>query len=153
MNTTNIGVFIHPLTDWGFKHIFGRVFNNKFRQIYIELPRFMKPEADCDNFLEYWIYNLVNMDKLKEISFKDKMAIFDRLERIASQANLSKDERARLDEDWKNYNDFFNTMDYAKEEGRAEQNLENARNFKALGVSTEIIMKATGLTEEEIEQL
>ena len=93
------------------------------------------------------------MDKLKEISFKDKKAIFDRLERIASQANLSKDERARLDEDWKNYNDFFNTMDYAKEEGRAEQNLENARNFKALGVSTEIIMKATGLTEEEIEQL
>ena len=131
----------------------GKVFNNKFRQIYIELPRFMKPEADCDNFLEYWIYNLVNMDKLKEISFKDKKAIFDRLERIASQANLSKDERARLDEDWKNYNDFFNTMDYAKEEGRAEQNLENARNFKALGVSTEIIMKATGLTEEEIEQL
>jgi hypothetical protein len=113
----------------------------------------MKPEADCDNFLEYWIYNLVNMDKLKEISFKDKKAIFDRLERIASQANLSKDERARLDEDWKNYNDFFNTMDYAKEEGRAEQNLENARNFKALGVSTEIIMKATGLTEEEIKQL
>ena len=113
----------------------------------------MKPEADCDNFLEYWIYNLVNMDKLKEISFKDKKAIFDRLERIASQANLSKDERARLDEDWKNYNDFFNTMDYAKEEGRAEQNLENARNFKALGVSTEIIRQATGLTEEEIEKL
>ena len=203
-----MGVFIHPLTDWGFKRIFGdkellsvvkqevrgngwnfnltavygvyfvnfildkkepgehfckdislvdkytgKVFNNKFRQIYIELPRFMKPEADCDNFLEYWIYNLVNMDKLKEISFKDKKAIFDRLERIASQANLSKDERARLDEDWKNYNDFFNTMDYAKEEGRAEQNLENARNFKALGVSTEIIMKATGLSEEEIEKL
>ena len=113
----------------------------------------MKPEADCDNFLEYWIYNLVNMDKLKEISFKDKKAIFDRLERIASQANLSKDERARLDEDWKNYNDFFNTMDYAKEEGRAEQNLENARNFKALGVSTEIIRQATGLSEEEIEKL
>ena len=193
-----MGVFIHPLTDWGFKRIFGdkellidflnsllegervitdlsylntesqpveckdislvdkytgKVFNNKFRQIYIELPRFMKPEADCDNFLEYWIYNLVNMDKLKEISFKDKKAIFDRLERIASQANLSKDERARLDEDWKNYNDFFNTMDYAKEEGRAEQNLENARNFKALGVSTEIIMKATGLSEKEIENL
>ena len=38
-------------------------------------------------------------------------------------------------------------------EGRIEQNLENARNFKALGVSTEIIMKATGLTAEEIEKL
>lgn len=72
------------------------------------------------------------MDKLKEISFKDRKAIFDRLERIASQANLSKEER---------------------EEGRIEEKLQNARNLKGLGVSTEIIMKATGLTAEEIEQL
>ena len=111
----------------------GKVFNNKFRQIYIELPRFMKSEADCDNFLDYWIYNLVNMDKLKEISFKDRKAIFDKLERIASQANLSKDERARLDEDWKNYNDFFNTMDYAKEEGRKEGIIEGREEGLAEG--------------------
>ena len=148
-----MGVFIHPLTDWGFKHIFGRVFNNKFRQIYIELPRFMKPEADCDNFLEYWIYNLVNMDKLKEISFKDRKAIFDKLERIASQANLSKEERARLDEDWKNYNDFFNTMDYAKEEGRKEEQLKLAKGFKEAGTSIAIIAQVTGLSIEEIELL
>ena len=127
----------------------GKVFNNKFRQIYIELPRFIKSEADCDNFLEYWIYNLVNMNNLKEISFKDKKAIFDRLERIASQANLSKDERARLDEDWKNYNDFFNTMDYA----RAEGILQTARNLKSMGIPFDSIVQATGLSIEEIEKL
>ena len=38
-------------------------------------------------------------------------------------------------------------------EGRIEQNLENARNLKELGVSAEIIMKATGLSAEEIEDL
>ena len=117
----------------------------------------MKSEADCDNFLEYWIYNLVNMDKLKEISFKDRKAIFDKLERIASQANLSKDERARLDEDWKNYNDFFNTMDYAREEGRTEgesiAKRELARNLKSMGMDNSFIMQATGLTIEEIEIL
>ena len=131
----------------------GKVFNNKFRQIYIELPRFMKSESECDNFLEYWIYNLVNMNKLKEISFKDRKAIFDRLEQLASQSNLTDDERWRLEEDWKNYNDYFNTLDTAKEEGAQMKNLENARNFKALGVSTEIIAQATGLTIEEIENL
>ena len=67
----------------------------------------------------------------------------------------------------------FNSVDTAKKEGRAEgraeglkeghekgiaegeqrKNLENARNFKALGVSVDIIMKATGLTIEEIEKL
>ena len=113
----------------------------------------MKPEADCDNFLEYWIYNLVNMDKLKEISFKDRKAIFDKLERIASQANLSKEERARLDEDWKNYNDFFNTMDYAREEGRAEGIKETAFRLKEMGLPIEQIVIATGLSQAEIENL
>ena len=30
--------------------------------------------------------------------------------------NLTEEERWRLEEDWKNYNDFFNTLDFAKEE-------------------------------------
>ena len=135
----------------------GKVFNNKFRQIYIELPRFMKSEADCNNFLEYWIYNLVNMNKLKEISFKDRKAIFDRLEQIASQANLTEEERARLDEDWKNYNDYFNTVDFAKDEGRAEGELkkqhEIAQKMKAKGQPSDFIADITGLTIEEIEEL
>ena len=133
------------------------VFNNKFRQIYIELPHFMKSEADCNNFLEYWIYNLVNMNNLKEISFKDRKAIFDRLEQIASQANLTEEERARLDEDWKNYNDYFNTVDFAKDEGRAEGELkkqhEIAQKLKAKGQPSDFIADITGLTIEEIEKL
>ena len=40
----------------------------------------------------------MNMNNLTEISFKDRKAIFDRLERLASQANLTKEERARLEE-------------------------------------------------------
>ena len=131
----------------------GKVFNNKFRQIYIELPRFVKSEADCDSFLEYWIYNLVNMNKLKEISFKDKKAIFDRLEQVASQANLTKEERLRLEEDWKNYNDYFNTLDYAKKEGVAEGKIEVAGNLKKMGLPLDSIAQATGLTQEEIEKL
>ena len=139
----------------------GKVFNNKFRQIYIELPRFMKSESDCNSFLEYWIYNLVNMNNLKEISFKDRKAIFDKLERLASQANLTEEERARLEEDWKNYNDYFNTIDFAKEEGRVQgreegeqkKNLENAKKMKEMGLSFEVIMQVTGLPFEDIEKL
>ena len=135
----------------------GKVFNNKFRQIFIELPRFMKSEADCNSFLEYWIYNLVNMNNLKEISFKDRKAIFDRLEQLASQANLTEEERARLEEDWKNYNDYFNTIDYAKKEGkaegRAEEQLKLAKGFKEAGTPIAIIAQVTGLSIEEIENL
>ena len=113
------------------------------------------------------------MNKLKEISFKDRKAIFGRLEKLASQANMTEEERWRLEEDWKNYNDFFNTLDFAKEEGRAEglekgrseglemglekgrseEKLEIAKNLKAMGLSLEAIRQATGLSTEEIEKL
>jgi len=151
----------------------GKVFSNKLRHIYIELPRFLKSESECDSLFECCIYNLANMKQMKEISFKDRDAIFGRLETLASKANMSKDERAQYRHEWKIYNDYFNSVDTAKKEGRAEglkeghekgiaegiaegeqrKNLENARNFKALGVSVDIIMKATGLTIEEIEKL
>ena len=151
----------------------GKVFNNKFRQIYIELPRFHKAEADCDNFFEYWIYNLVNMKQLKELSFKDKNAIFGRLEEIVSQANLSQEERAQYEYEWKIYNDYFNTIESAEkkgkeegfEEGRAEgraeglaegeqrTRLENARKMKNKGYPLADIADITGLPMKEIEGL
>lgn len=40
-----------------------------------------------------------------------------------------------------------------REEGREEGRIETARNLKKLGVSTEIIMQSTGLSEEEIRNL
>ncbi len=38
-------------------------------------------------------------------------------------------------------------------QGLEKGKIETARNLKQLGVSTEIIMQATGLSEEEIQQL
>ncbi len=158
----------------------GKVFNNKLRQIYIELPKFVKAEQDCDNFFEYWIFNLVNMNNMEQISFKDKNAIFARLEKIASQANLTKEERAKYEEEWKIYNDYFNTIESAEkkvrmemekdlelarataynegqEKGRAEgeikAKLETAKNMKAMGLAQETIIQITGLSAEEIEKL
>ena len=93
------------------------------------------------------------MNNLKEISFKDRKSIFDKLERLASQANLTEEERARLEEDWKNYNDYFNTIDFAKKEGELKKNLENAKKMKEKGCTEEFISDITGLSIEEIENL
>ena len=38
-------------------------------------------------------------------------------------------------------------------EGQQEERLKNARNLKQLGVSSEIIMQATGLSKEELEKI
>ena len=63
---------------------------------------------------------MANMKQIKEISFKDRDAIFGRLERLASQANMSKEEYAQYRHDWKVYNDLFNCVDSAKEQGIEE---------------------------------
>ena len=151
----------------------GKVFSNKLRHIYIELPRFLKSESECDSFFECWIYNLANMKQMKEISFKDRDAIFGRLETLASKANMSKDERAQYKHEWKIYNDYFNSVDTAKKEGHAEglaeglkeglekgmaegeqrKNLENAKKMKEKGSPLDFIADITGLTIEEIEKL
>ncbi len=147
----------------------GKVFSQKLRHIYIELPRFLKSASECDSFFECWIYNLANMKQMKEITFKDRSAIFGRLEEIASRANLSKEERAQYEYEWKVYNDYFNTLDYAEkkgreeglkegiaeglEKGRKEEKLENAFRMKKKGIPLETISEITGLSSEEIEGL
>ena len=40
-----------------------------------------------------------------------------------------------------------------REEGREEEKRENARNFKKLGITIDVISQATGLSKEEIEKL
>ena len=134
-----------------------RFFSNKFRQIFIELPNFNKEEDECENDFERWIYILKHMDTLDRMPFKARKAVFERLEKLASKANMTQEERARYEEEWKVYNDYFNTLDFAEQKG-LQKGLqkgkeETARNLKELGVADDIIIKSTGLSKEEIEKL
>ena len=94
---------------------------------------------------------------MKEISFDDREAIKERLEELASRGNMSKEERAQYDYEWKIYNDYLNTVNSAEKkgraEGRAEEKLENARRMKSKGYPLDDIVDITGLTIEEIEKL
>ena len=54
------------------------------------------------------------MNKMKEISFDDREAIEERLEELASRGNMSKEERAQYDFEWKIYNDYLNTVNSAE---------------------------------------
>ena len=124
----------------------GKVFSDKLRHIYIELPRFVKSQSDCESFFECWIYNLANMKQMQEISFKDRDAIFGRLEEVASRANLSKEERAQYEYERKVYNDYFNSIDTAKKEGHEHGRIEGLKEGRAEG-------RAEGLAEGRAEGL
>mgnify|MGYP000384135534 FL=1 len=131
----------------------GQVFNPKFRQIYIELPRFSKEEEECETDFERWIYLLKHMDTLERMPFKAKKAVFDKLLEVADVANLSKEERIQYDEALKRYRDYKNTIDYAEEKGILKGKESTARNMKAEGIAPLIIQKCTGLSLEDIEKL
>ena len=101
------------------------------------------------------------MDTLDRMPFKARKAVFERLEKLASKANMTQEERARYEEEWKVYNDYFNTLDFAEQKG-VQKGLqkglqkgkeETARNLKELGVDNDIIIKSTGISKEEIEKL
>ena len=98
----------------------GKVFNGKFRQIFIELPNFNKEEDECSTDFERWIYILKHMDTLDRMPFKARKAVFERLEKMASKANMTQEERAQYEEEWKFYNDYFNTLDFAQKKGLEE---------------------------------
>ncbi len=144
-----------------------------FREIFIEFPLFNKTEAECETPLDYWLYNIKNMEQLEHLSFKGQKALFTRLEELARIANMNKKERAEYEAALKIYRDNENVMDYAvttarregKEEGREEGRkegiaigeergvLKTARQMKQKGIALDLIQECTGLSDEEIQNL
>ena len=83
--------------------------------------------------------------------------MFRRLAEVAEVSKLSREERIKYDHALKRYRDTFNTIEGAKEKGRAEgmeeNKRENARRMKADNMSAELIAKYTGLTVDTINSL
>ena len=106
-----------------------------------------------------------NMEILDRMPFKAYKAAFEKLEKITDIAALSKEDRMKYDESIKVYRDIKATLAYSKkegyddgitkgrEEGRKEGRITVARNMKSMGMASDVIIKATGLTIEDIENL
>ena len=131
----------------------GELFSDRMRQVFIALPLFNKEEDACENDFERWIYTLKNMETLKRMPFKARKAVFEKLEEVADVASLSKEERRRYENSVNVYRTHLCVLDAAKEEGREEERLTNARRMKAEGLNSELINRITGLSEEEIAAL
>ena len=151
----------------------GNLFCDKLRQIFIALPRFKKEEDECTTDFERWIYILTNMETLKRLPFKARKAVFERLEKIADVASLTKEERELYENSVDAYRTHLCVMDAAKlegheeglkeglgkgreeglKEGREQERLANARTMREKGIADSLIMDITGLTREELDKL
>ena len=213
------GKYINPLTDFGFKKLFGsepnkalligflldpvysigildfifddskndldpihvvelkdqncKVFFEKLRFVYIELPKFKKTEKELKTQIDKWLYVFTHLAELNSRPKALRDRVFQRLFEAAEIAKFTPTEQKAYEESLKYYRDMKNVVDTAHEEGREEGRVEGreegrvegreegreeerftiARALNENGVSVDLIMNSTGLTREEVERL
>ena len=119
---------------------------------YLEIP---KLAGYTETDLAKWLYYLCHAgeeDERMEVLLKSDTGLYEADERYK---RFLADEEARIAYHARSMylHDEANRMWGAKEEGKLEKALETAKILKTEGVPTELILKATGLSKEKIEEL
>lgn len=146
-----------------------RVFNDKLTFKYVEISKFNKSLEELETNYDKWLYVLRNLSRLDSQPDYLRNEIFNRLFSEAEIAHFSKVELREYEDSLKAYRDIKNSLDTAKAEGlvegraegfaegiakgRSETLAEVAKNLLSIGTPIDSIMKATGMTEEEIKCL
>jgi hypothetical protein len=99
--------------------------------------------------IDEWIYWFKNNQVLEGSTSKNIDKVREKLARM----NMTEEQRKAHERYVTNTVIETDMIETAKEEGKDEAKLEMAQNLKKLGVAIEIIMQATSLTQEEIENL
>ena len=135
----------------------GEIFYNKLGYKFLELPKFVKTDAELKTDLDRWFYILKHMSHLDKVPAVLNKRVFQKIFKIAEVSNLTKEEKAMYDSNLKSRWDFENSIEFAKEEAaekaRHEEALNIAGELKKEGLSNEFIAKTTKLSIEEIEKL
>ena len=134
-----------------------KVMFKKLNFIYIEMAKFKKSESELSGHLEWWLYFLRELVTFDEVPTEFQGDIIENAFELAKLANMSYEDRHAYELSLKYYRDFINVIDTAKkesrEEGKEEGKREAAKVLKENNVDLSLIMIATGLSAEEIEQL
>ena len=153
------------------------VFYDKLTFIYLEIPKFRLEESQLHTMMEKWIYLLKNLSGLMSRPAALQERIFTRVFEQAEIAKFSSLELKQYEDSINAYRDILNALNTAKKEsfeeglaeghekglaeghekglaeGRQQEKTSIALSLKHSGVPTEVIIQATGLTEEEIQKL
>lgn len=154
------------LTDrYGSGELTGRI-----RAVFLELPSFRKREGECRTQLEKWLFILKNMEKLKEIPFKDESEIFREVEEKMNTVGLTPEEYDRYWNSLDLYRVNRSMMETARKdgiqmgerrgmrkgrkegmkEGEMRERLRTARAMLEEGFTIAQVTRITGLTPKDI---
>ena len=130
-----------------------KVFNDKLTFKYVEIAKFKKSIEELKTNYDKWIYVLQNLSRLDRQPRYLQTEVFSRLFKQAEIAGFTRTELREYEDSLKAFRDMKNTLDNAKKEGREETLIEIAKNLLEMKMPFETIMKATGLSMEEIVKL
>ncbi len=142
-----------------------KVFYDKLTFIYLEMPKFNKKIDELNTRFDKWLFVLKNLHKLDRIPESLKENIFLKLFETAEISKFSRIEFQEYEDSLKYYRDLNNVINTAKEEakiegkiegiieGKIERNIEIAKDMIANSESVEKIIKYTGLSKTEIDNL
>ena len=145
-------------------------FSDKMSFVLIDLSKFAA-QMQFDQLLddrERWCYSIHNMNKMAEGEIPKKFGIFHQLYEDCRLTKLSTMEKQEYEKSVLEYEDVKDAMDYhhrlgveegfqkgleeGREEGR-EALLIAARKLLELGVSVSDVAAATGLSEQQVQEL
>lgn len=133
------------------------VFYDKLTFIYLEMPKFNKSESELETMFDKWMFVLRNLSGLMERPAALQERVFERLFKAAEIAGFSKQELYEYEDSLKVFRDWYSVVKTAEkkgfEEGEKKKQQEIARNLKTMGLSPDAIIKATGLSSGEIEEI
>ena len=147
------------------KNKHGKTFYDKLTYIYLEMPNFNLKEEYLVTRLDQWLYFIKHLEDLQSIPTIFKDEVFTQAFEKAEIARFGQVEIESYEMNLKIYRDYKNTVDTAFDEGKIEGKLEGkiegklegklevAKALKLSGVSIEIIVQTTGLSENEINKL
>ena len=142
-----------------------KVFNDKLTFKYVEIAKFNKSIEELKTNYDKWIYVLQNLSRLDRQPRYLQTEVFSRLFNQAEIARFSKTELREYEDSLKAYRDMMNSLDNAEEkgiakglakgraEGKKDKAVEIAKKLLEMDMPIDAIMKATGLSQEEITKL
>ena len=136
-----------------------------FSFTFIELPKFNKTNIDeLSNILEKWCFFFKNASKTSEEDLKKLIGsdlVIEQAYDALSQFNWSEPELIAYDQEIKRIRDNIAAFDYqldkakaeGMEKGKAERDIEIAKNLLLLNIPLDTISSSTGLSLSELQKL
>jgi len=157
------------ITEVSLKNQHGKEFFDKLKMLYIQMPLFKKKESQLKTRRDKWFYFLKHLPDLEQIPAIMKEKVFKKAFKKAELAAMPEKERELYEHNLHDYWTYLATIETAEKKGKAKGRAEGiikgiakgevqkateiARNMKKEGFDPAIIVKITGLSLKEVNQL